>query len=78
MLPKTEENPLDDVEILSKSFAKCLIAKGFSKGDLVRAATVMLDHAIDFCPVPTEKKEAPTNLKVVVGKPKKPTEPKKD
>ncbi len=70
MLPKTKENPLDDVEILSKSFAKCLIEKGFSKGDLVRAATVMLDHAIDFCPVPAEKKDTPANLKVVNRKQK--------
>ena len=68
MLPKTEENPLDDVELLSKSFAKCLIERGFTKGDLVTAATVMLDHAIDFCPLPKEKKGTPTNLKVVESK----------
>lgn len=68
MLPKTEENPLDDVELLSRSFAKCLIEKGFTKGDLVTAATVMLDHALDFCPIPTEKKENPTPLKVVGSK----------
>ncbi|MDX2469508.1 MAG: hypothetical protein QNL04_02905 [SAR324 cluster bacterium] len=71
MLPKKVEGPLDDVEILSKSFAKCLVEKGFTKGDLVMAATILLDHAIDFCPMPEAPQETPTNLKVLVGNPKK-------
>ena len=65
MIPKSKEYPLDDVEILSKSFAKCLIEKGFTTNDLVVAATIMLDQAIENQPKPKGKLDPKSNLKVL-------------
>ena len=65
MIPKSKNYPLDDVELLSKSFAKCLVEKGFTSNDLITAATIMLDQAIETRPKPKLAVDPKANLKVL-------------
>lgn len=65
MKPEEKCFPLDDVCLLSRSFARCLVEKGFGARDLVAAANEILTQAIALCPEATATKP---NLKVVDGK----------
>ncbi len=71
MKPEEKIFPLDDVSLLSRSFARCLVEKGFGPRDLVAAANEILTQAIALCP-PQETTPKPS-LKVIDSKSGKPT-----
>ncbi len=65
MLPNEHCSPLDEIELLAKSFAKCLVEKGFQPMDLVRAANGLLDQALEM---QKAKQAQPAPLKVIASK----------
>ena len=69
MKPEEKPFPLDDVSLLSRSFARCLVDKGFGPRDLVAAANEILTQAIALCPNQETPSKTP-NLKMVESKSK--------
>ncbi|MDH5561437.1 MAG: hypothetical protein OEY59_11365 [Deltaproteobacteria bacterium] len=63
-----QENSPMEIRILAKTFAKNLRQQGYSQEDLVRAATMILEQAIEEIKEP-ESNQNPSKLIIATSKP---------